>query len=44
MRTVNFVVVLHEEEWIEIKVAKEGDVGSEWDNYEGKEAFHSWNK
>jgi hypothetical protein len=28
-RTISLFVVLHEEEWVEIKVAKEGDVGPE---------------
>ena len=29
--TVDFLVVLHVEEWVEIKVAEKGNVGPEWD-------------
>jgi hypothetical protein len=35
MRTINLFVVLHEEEWVEVKVAKKGDVGPEGNEYEG---------
>ena len=35
MRTISLFVVLHEEEWVEIKVAKKGDVGPEGNDYEG---------
>ena len=35
MRTISLFVVLHEEEWVEIKVAKKGDVGPERNDYEG---------
>jgi len=34
--TVDFLVVLHVEEWVEIKVAEKGNVGPEWDVYEVK--------
>jgi hypothetical protein len=34
--TVDFLVVLHVEEWVEIKVTEKGDVGPEWDVYEGR--------
>jgi hypothetical protein len=27
MRTINLFVILHEKEWVEVKVAKKGDVG-----------------
>jgi len=29
MRTINLLVVLHEEEWVEIKVAEKGDIRPE---------------
>jgi hypothetical protein len=38
MHTVSLFVVLHEEEWVEVKVAKEGDVGPER-NYK-EQAWH----
>jgi hypothetical protein len=34
MHTISLFVILHEEEWVEVKVAKEGDVGPERD-YKG---------
>jgi hypothetical protein len=33
--TVDFLVILHVEEWVEIKVAEKGNVGPEWDVYIG---------
>jgi hypothetical protein len=41
VRTVDFFVVLHEEEWVEIEVAKKGNVGPEWDDDEGEQICHS---
>jgi hypothetical protein len=38
MHTIGLFVVLHEEEWVEVKVAKEGDVGPE-SNYK-EQACH----
>lgn len=34
IHTISLFVVLHEQEWIEVKVAKEGDVGPERNNKE----------
>jgi hypothetical protein len=35
MRTINLFVILHVEEWVEVKVAKKGNVGPERNEYEG---------
>jgi hypothetical protein len=35
MRTISLFIVLHKEEWVEIKVAKKGDVGPKRNDYEG---------
>jgi hypothetical protein len=35
LRTINLFVILHEEEWVEVKVAKKGDVGPGKNDYEG---------
>jgi hypothetical protein len=36
MRTINLFVILHVEEWVEVKIAEKGDVGPERSEYEGK--------
>ncbi len=41
MHTISLFIILHEEEWIEVKVAKEGDIGPEGDNMR-EEACHGY--
>ncbi len=42
MHTISLFVILHEEEWIEVKVAKEGDAGPERDNM--RQACHGYDR
>jgi hypothetical protein len=38
-RTIDFFVILHEQEWVEIEVTEKGNVGPECDG-EGKQFCH----